>query len=58
MQSDKPPIQRLKPERIQDQSVEVIRDTTSRFAALLQWIETWARRLGNLFRPGDSDKQS
>lgn len=58
MQPDKPPIHRLKPERIQDQSVEVVQPTMSRFVALLEWIATWARRLRDLFRPGDSNQQS
>ena len=64
MRPDKPPEanlkpeENLKPERIQDQGLEVIQPETSRIVAILEWIETWARRLWSLFAPDDSDQQS
>ncbi len=57
MKPDKPP-EGLKAERVQKQSLEVVQPFVARVVAILEGIETWARRLISLFAPGDSDKQS
>ncbi len=53
MKPDKPPEEELKPERIQDQDLEVARSFFADVVAALEWIETTARRLLNVFRHND-----
>ncbi len=55
MKPDRPPVD-LKAERVQNQSLEVVQPFHARVLAALEWIETWARRLRNLFAAGDGDK--
>ncbi len=56
MKPDKPPEEELKPERIQDQDLEVARSFFADVVAALEWIETTARRLLSVF--GHNDKAS